>query len=86
MFAQAPGIRVADMIHPTLHAGVELGEADFAILPLGVTVCELAGGVNGFARLQQPVRRIDDEAQPGYPRGDGLHLCGTFVNGQTQAL
>ncbi len=65
MFAQPPGIGVAYVVDPALHAGVEFGERDEP-RSIGIEMAfEPTRKVHRVAALEQPMRRMDDEAQPG---------------------
>ena len=62
------------MIDPTLYAGIELGEADSPLAPGLEAVSEPAARRRDLARLHAPMVGKDDEAEPGYPLGNGRDL------------
>lgn len=63
--AQAPGISIAHMVGPALHAGVQFGEGDRAAFIQVNVALQPAREIHGIAPLQPAVCRVDDEAQPG---------------------
>lgn len=78
VLAQSPGIGMAHMIDPALHAGIEFGKGDRPG-PIGfVLLAEAAGGMAHLARLDPAVVREHHHAQPGYAAGRGHDLCRTF--------
>ena len=83
--AQAPRIGIADMVDPTLHAGIKFCKSDCVAL-VGVNVAfQAAGEVDGVALLQLAVRRVDDETQPRDAVLRLYDLRFAFVGGQAQA-
>jgi len=65
MLAQPAGIGVAHVVDPALNAGVEFGQRDQP-RPIGIEIAfEPTREVHRVAALEQPMRRMDDETQPG---------------------
>ncbi len=65
MAPQAPTVPLANVIDPTLDAGVELGEARLAGMVGGKASTEPAIGIAHLARLDPAMGRVDDKAEPG---------------------
>jgi hypothetical protein len=51
VFTQTPGVRVADVVDPALHAGIELGEGDLPGAVVGLSVRQLPREGDHVARL-----------------------------------
>lgn len=62
---QSPAVGVADVVDPALDAGLQLSGADLAGMIGGEPHPQPAVGGADLARLDQPVRRMNDEAEPG---------------------
>lgn len=73
------------MVDPALHAGVELGEADLSPLPGGVAFAKAAAGLYDLARLDPPLRRVDDKTQPGDATSHRQRLRAILVELQPQS-
>ena len=74
MFSQTPGVGIADVIDPTLHAGVELRQADPPLCPVGEAFSDSPCGLCRLARFQTPMCRIHNEPEPGHARLYRLYL------------
>ena len=85
VLAQPPGVGVAHVVDPALHAGVQFGERDLTG-PVRVQIAlQPAGEVHRVAPLEPAVRRIHHEAQPGDAARRRQHLRLCFVNRQPLA-
>ena len=82
--SQAPGIAIADVVHPAFDAGVKLAEADSPGTVVVEALAEMAGGRAHLARLDQAVTRMDDETQPRNAAGCRQDLRRVLVNRQPQ--
>ena len=82
MPAQAPRIRIAHMVDPTLYAGIQLCKRDLPLLVGGDVALKTLCEFDDIARFQAAVRRVDDEAQPGNPHLYGYHLRGGLMHRQ----
>jgi hypothetical protein len=63
--AQAPCVRVTNVIDPTLDAGIQFGERDVASPEQGDVSLQALSKVHNVAALQFTIGRIDDKAKPG---------------------
>lgn len=68
---QSPAVGVADVVDPALDAGLQLSGADLAGMIGGEPHPQPAVGGADLARLDQPVRRMNDEASQGMPASTG---------------
>ncbi len=65
LLAQPPGVGIADVVDPALHAGIQLGgRAPIGLIRVQVTF-QPAGELHCVAPLEQAVRRVHHKAQPG---------------------
>jgi energy-coupling factor transporter ATP-binding protein EcfA2 len=84
MSAKPPTVGIADMIDPTLYAGIELGKADLAAAVGIKTFAEMAGCVSHFTCLDKPMIREDDKTKPRNTAFHRHYLGRVFVNHQSQ--
>lgn len=72
------------MVDPTLDAGIQFAGADLAGMIGGEPHPQPAVGGADLARLDQPVRRMNDEAEPGNAGAHRQHLRPALVDDETQ--
>ena len=85
MRSQSPGIRIPNVVDPSLNGSIEFGKGDLACAVCGPVHPQSPGEFDDVASFNPTVSGIDDEAQPGNAVGAWNNLCGRFVNGQPQA-
>lgn len=79
VLTQPPAIGIAYVIDPSLHAGIELSEAD----PPGlIGIQAFPEAMTGLSGLQLSVVRIDDQAEPGNATVYRQYLGLGFMNNQ----
>lgn len=73
----------ADVIHPRLHADIELGKADAPGAVVVESTAQAAGSAAHLARFHPPVAGKHDEAEPGAaPLSTGSTWAGQSAHGK----
>lgn len=74
MRPQPPGVAIAHMVDPALHAGVQFGEGEPALTVEVDVAFQLPGKANYVTPLELAVGWVDNKAKPGNVASGGARL------------